>query len=140
VINFWADAYEIELGQCTILHWELKNVAGAYLSSGKAVEGAGAQDVCPKETATYTLYVKLLDGNAASRSVTIGVTQPPTLIPDTTTPIPSKPTAIPDTPTVMPDTPTAMPDTPTIMPDAPTPELLLTPIYGVPLTVAPQLN
>ena len=43
VINFWADAYEIELRQCTILHWELKNVAGAYLSSGKgegqSVEG-----------------------------------------------------------------------------------------------------
>jgi hypothetical protein len=127
VINFWADAYEIAPGQCTILHWELKNVAGAYLSSGKAVEGAGAQDVCQKETATYTLYVKLLDGNADYRTITIHVTQPTPKTPDT-------PAPVPDTPTP------AIPDTPAPAPDTPMPEPLLTPTDTVPLTALPQLS
>ena len=131
VINFWADAYEIELGRCTILRWELSNVRAAYLGGGEfktqPLPGlAGTLDACPRETATYTLQVQLLDGNVASRSVTIRVTLPPT--------------PIPDTPTVIPDKPTVMPDTPTVMPDTPTLEPLLTPTYAVPLTVPPQLG
>jgi hypothetical protein len=50
------------------------------------VADAGAQDICPPETATYTLYVKLLDGNEDSRTITIYVTQPPIMMPDTPTP------------------------------------------------------
>jgi hypothetical protein len=123
VINF-GQMPEIDFRRCTILRWELSNVGAAYLRGGefkmRTLPGlAGTLDACPRETATYTLQVQLLDGNVESRSVTIRVTL--------------RPTPIPDTPTVMPDTPTVMPDTPTSEP-------LLTPTYAVPLTVLPQLG
>ena len=94
MINFWADAYDIESGKCTVLRWELTNESAAYLSgselAGQPVKGfSGTQDACPKENAVYTLQVKFLDGSQDLRSVTISVMPPPqTPIPDTPTPVP----------------------------------------------------
>lgn len=73
-INFNADAYDIERGECTTLRWE---VTGATLVTllGEEVEPTDAQEVCPGETAGYTL---LAENEAAEESsyFEVKVTEP----------------------------------------------------------------
>jgi hypothetical protein len=81
VIKFWADAYDIELGRCTTLRWELVNVEAASLTEGQSgsqpiTDFFGAQDACPKTTTLYTLQAVLLDKSQEIRSVTINVRSP----------------------------------------------------------------
>ncbi|MFL7792009.1 MAG: Ig-like domain-containing protein [Anaerolineae bacterium] len=101
VIDFWADAGEIEAGKCTKLHWKVQNVQAVFLD-GKGVVGEGSQEVCPCEDTTYILSVTLLDGAGTERSVTIRVkgscvtpTSKPTVPPPDTTPPPVPPVVAP---------------------------------------------
>jgi hypothetical protein len=55
-IRFWADDEVIQLGECTLLRWAVQNVKAVYLDDNGVV-GQGEQQVCPKETQTYTLRV-----------------------------------------------------------------------------------
>jgi hypothetical protein len=92
IIEFWADAGEIDAGKCTKLHWRVENVQAVFLDGGGVV-GTGSREVCPCETMTYVLSVTLLDGAKTERSVTIKVkgscampTTKPTVSPPDTTP------------------------------------------------------
>lgn len=75
-LNFWADAYSIDAGQCTALRWDVRNVQAVYLD-GEGVPGVSARDVCPGGTTTYTLVVTKLDGGQDSRQVTVEVRNAP---------------------------------------------------------------
>ena len=91
VIRLWADAYAIELGQCTTLHWALENVSAAYLTESQSgsrpiANFFGAQDACPKTTTPYTLVAVLFDNSQELRSVTINVVSPASPTP-TPTPV-----------------------------------------------------
>jgi hypothetical protein len=94
VIDFWADAGEIDAGKCTRLRWKVQNVQAVYLDDDGVV-GEGSQEVCPCEDTTYILSVTLLDGAKTERSVTVRVngscvtpTSKPTVPPPDTTPPP----------------------------------------------------
>ena len=94
VIEFRADAGEVDAGKCTKLHWRVENVQAVFLDGGGVV-GTGSKEVCPCETTTYILSVTLLDGAKMERSFTIKVkgscvtpTTKPTVPPPDTTPPP----------------------------------------------------
>lgn len=75
-MNFWADNYSIDGGQCTALRWDVRNVREVYLDN-EGVPGVSARDVCPGRTQTYTLRVIKYDGGEDSRQVTIEVRNAP---------------------------------------------------------------
>lgn len=75
-LNFWADSYAIDSGQCTALRWDVRNVQAVYLN-GEGVPGVSARDVCPGQTTTYTLVVTKMDGGQDSRQVTVEVRNAP---------------------------------------------------------------
>ncbi len=74
VINFNADLYTIERGECTTLRWQ---VTGADMVSlfGNEVEHTDAQEVCPGEDTGYTL-VGANESEEASEYLEIEVTEP----------------------------------------------------------------
>jgi len=73
-ISFWADQSQIEKGNCTDLNWNVRHADSISLE-GKAVSATGSQQVCPSQSATYTLAAS---GTAAHKqeSLTISVTSP----------------------------------------------------------------
>jgi len=75
-LNFWADLYALDAGQCTALRWDVRNVQAVFLD-GEGVPGVSARDVCPGGTKTYTMVVTKLDGGQDSRQVTIVVLNAP---------------------------------------------------------------
>jgi polar amino acid transport system substrate-binding protein len=75
-INFWADNYSLDGGQCTALRWDVRNVREVYLDN-EGVPGVSARDVCPGGTQTYTLRVVKHDGGEDSRQVTVDVRNAP---------------------------------------------------------------
>jgi len=79
-INFWADATQIDGGQCTQLHWNVNNVSAVYLNYGgkqSGVVGQGSQQVCPQGNGeAYQLIVILTDGTQKVAEIWIGVTNP----------------------------------------------------------------
>ncbi|HAJ34746.1 MAG TPA: hypothetical protein DCL15_03485 [Chloroflexi bacterium] len=74
-INFWADATNLNGGQCTRLRWDVRNVQAVYLD-GEGVAGVSDREVCPSSTRTYTLQVIKYDGGQEARQVTINVSNP----------------------------------------------------------------
>ncbi len=55
-INFNADQYLLEEGECTTLHWQVENADEIFLD-GELVEALGARNVCPETKTTYELLV-----------------------------------------------------------------------------------
>lgn len=85
-IQFWADAANINAGQCTALHWRTEHVQSVLLN-GEGVVGDGDRSVCPGTSTTFTLLVQYV-GGSSTRQVTIRVNPPtPTRTP-TRTPTP----------------------------------------------------
>lgn len=74
VIDFWADVYTLQSGECTDIHW-LASLADSVKLQGKSVNNSGSQNVCPTQTTTYYLQVKSSD-EIMERSVTITVQIP----------------------------------------------------------------
>ncbi|MGB3715691.1 MAG: META domain-containing protein [Candidatus Promineifilaceae bacterium] len=78
-IQFWADQYSINLGDCTNIHWQVENVQAVWVyPAGQPYErfpttGTGSQQVCPTQTTTYELRVLLTDGTVQIRQLTITV-------------------------------------------------------------------
>ena len=103
VVRLLADDLKLAAGECTRLSWETSDALRVYMD-GEGVEHIGEKEVCPSETANYSLRV-LYDGDAeAEREVTIEVTTPteaptdvppPTAIPATRAPVTAEPTAAP---------------------------------------------
>jgi hypothetical protein len=74
-ISFRVDNENLVAGQCTTLRWDVDNVREVYIE-GIGVPGHGSQDICPGESATYTMRVVLLTGGEETRIVSVTVTQP----------------------------------------------------------------
>lgn len=77
--NFTASATVITPPQCSVLSWNVTEVAGVWLISGGYQQGVGGVDsrtVCPTATTAYTLLVQRRDGSTFQQSITITV-QPP---------------------------------------------------------------
>ncbi|MBN1992058.1 MAG: FHA domain-containing protein [Anaerolineae bacterium] len=91
-IEFTAHQSTVEFGDCTTLHWQVKN-ANEVRRETKKVGLTGSEQVCPQEpNSTYTLLVQTLEGENIERVVTINV--PPTPVPTalpTSTPKPQNP-------------------------------------------------
>ncbi len=60
-VQFAADNYTIQSGECTTLRWDVKNVQAVSLDGERVVE-RGSTTACPKETQTYTLRVVTATG------------------------------------------------------------------------------
>ncbi len=78
-IAFWADRYDIPLGECTNLRWQVQNVSGVWVyPQGQPYQnfpqtGVSAQQVCPTATTTYEMRVLLNNGAVELRQLTINV-------------------------------------------------------------------
>jgi polar amino acid transport system substrate-binding protein len=71
-INFWADTYSIQAGQCTVVRWDVQGVQAVFYNE-QGVPGQDARQECPGQTTTYNLRVVLNDGSQQTRQVTIQV-------------------------------------------------------------------
>jgi heat shock protein HslJ len=87
-ISFWADRTSIDSGQCTMLHWSVRNVQAVWVyPRGERYyrfprTGQGSEQVCLVTTTTFEMQVLLLDGSTTFREVTINVAAPaPTATP-----------------------------------------------------------
>ncbi len=146
-VNFWADVETVKAGDCTWLQWQVDHVQAVFLD-GSAVNGQGAQTVCPCEAETHVLHVDYSDGSSEDFPLQIAVTgscgsgtTSSILATPTRRPTPKlTPTVAPATPTPQPPavTPTARP-TPTSRPVAITPTVKVTSLPNVTATrtVAP---
>ena len=133
-VNFWADAETVKAGDCTWLQWQVDHVQAVFLD-GAAVNGQGAQTVCPCEAETHVLHVDYSDGSSEDFPLQIAVTG--SCGSGTTSSILATPTRRPTpklAPTVAPATPTPQPSavtltarpTPTSRPVAITPTVKVT--------------
>jgi hypothetical protein len=81
VIDFWADNYNINEGDCTYLNWDVSNASGVYLD-GSSYSQSSYEYVCPSKTTTYTLEVYGNDGQLYSVPLTIYVEEEEPLPPE----------------------------------------------------------
>jgi hypothetical protein len=70
LIEVWSDSSQVNPGQCTTLHWNMQNVSAVYLDENP-VPDQSAQEVCPRQTTTYTWRIVTLGGNQETRQVTV---------------------------------------------------------------------
>jgi hypothetical protein len=68
------DATEIEAGACTTLRWSVAN-AVLVAMDGQPIADSGAREVCPQESATYTLNITPFSGYDEQRWVSLTVRQ-----------------------------------------------------------------
>jgi peptidoglycan-associated lipoprotein len=88
IVNFAVDPRNIQRGQSATLTWSVSNATDMSIDQGiGAIPANGTRSVSPTATTNYTLTARG-PGGAASRLVTLEVTQPPTPLP----PPPAKPT------------------------------------------------
>ena len=71
-IAFRADVYDLQVGECTTLRWDVFNVAEVYLDGSETTLNSFLE-VCPEETTTYSLRVVFLDGSETERELIITV-------------------------------------------------------------------
>ncbi len=71
-IEFYAEKSSLVEGECTTLHWKVEDVQAVYLN-GTGVAGWGSQEVCPKETTTYSLRVIHQHGHETEHTLSIEV-------------------------------------------------------------------
>jgi len=84
-INFTADDFYLESGNCTVLRWRVEDADAVHLD-GKSVALVGSRGVCPEQSATYRLRV-VADDWEGTAQVTIEVLEPghtPTIKPAVT--------------------------------------------------------
>lgn len=78
-INFNADAYTIEQGQCTTLRWSVENADRVYFE-GQEMPATEAEQVCPSQTSSYGLTAEN-EQEEQTAQVTIEVTLAPPAAP-----------------------------------------------------------
>ena len=90
-IDFWADTYEVNYGDCTTIHWAVEGVQAVYLEYGGSsggVTGSESRKVCPaSDGGVYRLRVVLPGGAQETRDIAIKVvgsapSQPPEQLPE----------------------------------------------------------
>jgi serine/threonine-protein kinase len=72
VINFWADRYTINNGECVNIYWQVEHVKAIFYK-GQGVSGSGSAKECPTSTTTYELAVQRVSGDWEPRQVKITV-------------------------------------------------------------------
>jgi hypothetical protein len=76
-INFWSDTGKVCQGQCTNIHWDVRNVRAVYVEYGghtDGVAGQGSRWVCPSSDGkTYRLHVDMVDGSTQTRELKIDI-------------------------------------------------------------------
>ncbi|MFN8471138.1 MAG: hypothetical protein U0822_02865 [Anaerolineae bacterium] len=65
-IEFFANDLAIFAGNCTTLNWSTSNIDSVFLD-GQGVPGNGARQVCPTQTTTYELEVRLRNNAGIER-------------------------------------------------------------------------
>lgn len=75
VLEFYAGDIRLHPGGCTTLEWHVEGVLRAYVD-GRGVAGTGTQEVCPRQTTTYTLKAALPDGSEVTRTAVVEITAP----------------------------------------------------------------
>jgi hypothetical protein len=75
-IAFYADRYNINIGECANIFWDVRGIREVYYQ-GSAVTGQGSRLECPSTTRTYTLTIITVDGRTLYRTVTITVSSYP---------------------------------------------------------------
>jgi ABC-type amino acid transport substrate-binding protein/putative hemolysin len=86
-ISFWADTYQLNAGQCTMIHWVVQGVQDVYFyQEGQSwqdhgVTGKEDRQVCPSVSTTYDLRVVLNDGTTQVVQLRINVNAPPPSLP-----------------------------------------------------------
>ena len=78
-INFTADKTQITQGECTVLNWQVSNIAAVWVYpmgepyQNYPVTGTGSRQVCPATTTIYEMRVQRTDGFIELRQVQINV-------------------------------------------------------------------
>jgi carbon monoxide dehydrogenase subunit G len=78
-VNFRVDSQHINLGECTIVRWDVDDAQRVYLDLGngeKRVDSQGSAQVCPAQTSTYNLRVQWHNGSETGHQVTVSVSGP----------------------------------------------------------------
>ncbi|MFN8482316.1 MAG: hypothetical protein U0768_04530 [Anaerolineae bacterium] len=65
-IEFWANDLAVFPGNCTTLNWSTANIDSVFLD-GQGVPGNGTRQVCPTQTTTYELEVRLRNNAGVER-------------------------------------------------------------------------
>jgi arabinogalactan oligomer/maltooligosaccharide transport system substrate-binding protein len=76
-IEFWADAYRVQRGECTRLWWRVTEANAVYLNR-QGVAGESSLVVCPSIDTTYVLDVEFANGDTATWRLAIAVGEAPT--------------------------------------------------------------
>jgi hypothetical protein len=82
-IAFWADTYQLQVGQCTGIHWNVQGVQAVYFyQEGESWENHGVtgkedRTVCPNQSTSYYLRVVFTDGRVETPELRIQVTGAP---------------------------------------------------------------
>lgn len=74
-INFYADRYTINQGECVTITWNVEGIKEVYYE-GAGVTGHESRQECPAVTTTYELRVIRLDDTEVIRQVSIFVITP----------------------------------------------------------------
>lgn len=99
-VRYWADATDLQAGECTVVRWVTAQVKAVYLDS-RGVIGEGSQTFCPCATEEHILDVIFQDGSGDQFTLTLNVTGSCQAGTPTLTPPPT------GTPTLAPDNPPA---------------------------------
>ena len=82
-VSLSASPTSIERGKSTTLRWSSTNAASATIAPGVgSVPTSGSRRLSPTQTTTYRITVRSSDGQTASDTVRVTVTEPPTDPPD----------------------------------------------------------
>lgn len=77
ITPFTTNRFVLPQGQCSILSWRVRDVAGVYLMEGSSawqgVAGEAARNTCPVQTTLYTLRTQRRDGSTFDQSLVISV-------------------------------------------------------------------
>lgn len=78
VIEFTSDKMTVKYGECTMLHWTVKNAReGSVHLNGEPVPEEGEREVCPTDpTSSYRIVAESMMSEPASKELTLTV--PPT--------------------------------------------------------------
>jgi hypothetical protein len=70
MINFYADRYVIQSGECAILRWHVEGIDSIYYQNTPSI-GESYARVCPTADAVYSLRIKLRTQEIIIRNITI---------------------------------------------------------------------
>lgn len=96
-LDFWADSTTLEVGQCTMLHWD--TTGGKPYLDGAEQSPTDQLQICPKTTTEYCLDLDDPQGNPLlSESITITVQPAAPSTATQTQPQPTQPQSAPENP------------------------------------------